>query len=58
MTSVNEFVSLGLKADYTSEIGEKTKLGATWFFKYMTCRFPQRISIISNTLTFNYLIIL
>jgi hypothetical protein len=58
MTSVNEYFSLGLKADFTTQIGERTILGATWSFKYMTCKFPQRISIISNTLTFNYLIIL
>lgn len=58
MTSVNEYVSLGLKADYSGQIGERTMLGATWLFKYTTCKFPQTLSMISNTLTINYVIIL
>jgi hypothetical protein len=58
MTSVNEYVSLDLRADYARQVGESTILGATWSFQYKTCRFPQAVSIISNTLTFNYVIIL
>jgi hypothetical protein len=58
MTSVNEYVSFGLKADYARQVSSGTILGATWSFHYKSCKFPQRISIISNTLTFNYVIIL
>lgn len=58
MTSVNEYVSFGLKADYARQVSSGTILGATWSFHYKSCKFPQRISIISNTLTFNYIIIL
>ena len=58
MTSVHEYVSFGLKADYRLRVGKSTILGATWSFQYTTCKSPQTIGIISNILTFDYHIIL
>lgn len=58
MTSVGEFLSLSLNVDYSRQVSSGTILGATWSFHYTTCNFPRTISILSNTLTLNYLIIL
>ena len=58
LTSVTRYVAFDLKAEYAWQVGSSTMLGASWSFQFTTCRFPQPISIISNTLTFNYVIIL
>jgi hypothetical protein len=58
MTSVNEYVSFGLQADYARQVGESTILGAAWSIQYQTCKFPQATTIISNSVTFSYIIIL
>jgi hypothetical protein len=56
--SVNEYISLNMKTEYMKQVNKKTILGVTWLFNYQSCRIPQNISIITNTIMFNYSIII
>jgi hypothetical protein len=48
LTSLNEYISMNIKAEYIKQVSKKTLLGLAWLFNYQTYKEPQNISIISN----------
>jgi hypothetical protein len=55
LTSLHEYISIGLRGQYKYQVSRKITMGVTYYLNYKTFSKPERISLFSNTLQLNLL---
>jgi len=58
LTSLHEYISIGLRGNYMYLVSRKFTMGVSYFLNYKTFSKPERISLFTNTLQLNILFIL
>lgn len=54
LTSIHEYISIGFRGHYLSQVSEKFAIGVSYFVSYKTYSKPERISLFTNTLQLNF----